>query len=101
MLPLAASSIDSSVVLIAVVVGAIFATLVALVIRNLRKGRRSLAAVPTAARDTAATAQGIASVVTLDGPALLAAVKEAEAEGASHRLPGLYLSLAQSRLAGG
>ncbi len=98
MLLVAVPPIDSSVVLIGVVVAAILATLAALVIRGARRRGQSPAAASPETRDAAQTAQGVVGIAAFDGSALLAAVKEAEAEGALHRLPGLYLSLAQWRV---
>lgn len=98
MLPSANLSIDPRAVLAGIVMTALLVTLVALAVRSRRKRRAGLPEVPPAA---AAEPVAIASLTALDGAALLAAVEEAEAEGASRRLPGLYLSLAQWRLAVG
>lgn len=90
-------SIDLPVLLAGVVVAALLATLVALLIRNLRRRRRVPAEAAAVAEEPAAPAKAAA----IDGAALLAAVAEAEAEGAARRLPGLYLSLAQWRIDSG
>lgn len=90
-------SIDLPVLLVGVVVAALLATLGALLVRNLRRRRRAPAAATVAEELTAP----VAKIATIDGPALLAAVEEAEAEGAARRLPGLYLSLAQWRIDSG
>jgi hypothetical protein len=85
-------SIDLPVLLAGVVVAALLATLVALLIRNLRRRGRAPAEAAAVAEEP---------VAAIDGAALLAAVAEAEAEGAARRLPGLYLSLAQWRIDSG
>lgn len=102
MLFLAAPPIDSTVVLVGIVVVALLATLAGLAIKNLRRRKQSPAATPQGEQQPLAAAQAaVAQVAVVDAGALLAAVQEAEAEGASRRLPGLYLSLAQLRIESG
>lgn len=99
MLPSAIASIDPRVVLVGIVMAALLVTLVMLAVRSRRKRRVGLTEVQPAAVSEPAAIVDRAALD--DGAALLAAVEEAEAEGASHRLPGLYLSLARWRLAAG
>lgn len=92
-----AQSVDPGVVLVGVVMAALFLTVIALAVRGRRARRREGIEAPHA---EAAPAAG-GKLSALDGAALMTAVGEAEATGQVRRLPGLYLSLAQWRLASG
>jgi hypothetical protein len=92
-----ASPVDSGVVLVGVVMAALFLTVIALAVRGRRARRRAGIEAPRAAPAPAAGSK----LSPLDGAALITAVGEAEAAGQVRRLPGLYLSLAQWRLASG
>jgi hypothetical protein len=85
--------IDMLVLLTGAVIAALLATLTGLIIRNVRRRRRDQK-VPIAAVEQKPAPP---TAPVLDEGALVAAVAEAEAEGSSRRLPGLYLSLAQLR----
>lgn len=85
--------VDLGVALVAAAVLGLLVTLLALALRNRRRARAMV--IPAADRPAAPRAPAI------DGPALLAAVSEAEAAGQVQRLPGLYLSLAQWRVDSG
>jgi hypothetical protein len=88
-------TIDIGLLLAGVVLAALALTVVALGVRGRRRrGREPLgvASLPRVPEPVAAP---------VDGAALVAAVKEAEADGQSKRLPGLYLSLARWRLDSG
>lgn len=86
-------SIDPRVLLVGVVVAALLLTLIALAVRARHRQRaQSAAEVPPA---TAEAPAQIVKLTAIDGAALSAALREAEAEGATNRIPGLYLSLAQ------
>lgn len=88
--------VDPLVLAIGVTVAALLVTLLALALRARRKRRSAAVAdVPLA---VVAQPVEVARLTVLDGEALLSAVEEAEAENATHRLPQLYLSLAQWRL---
>lgn len=88
-------SADIGVLLVGAVMAALLVTLIALGVRRRRRAgdQHGIAALP---QETSAVAP--ARLTALDGAALLAAVKEAEADGQVKRLPGLYLSLARWRL---
>ena len=108
MMLVSAPPIDPNVALVGITVAAVLVTLILLVIRNRQASRRrsrpDRAEPPPRAPEQEEIAQPAAQVLPVaqlisdDGPALIAAVKEAEAEGADARLAGLYLSLAQRHL---
>lgn len=101
MVPLV-QSIDPRAALVGIVVGALLVTLLGLALRaRRRRKRKSAAPIAEVAPLTVAEVAPVAKPVVVDGAALLVAVREAEAEGATQRLPGLYLDLAQGRLAEG
>lgn len=87
-------ALDPRVLAVGIVVLALLVTLIALALRMRAKQRSASAAAPL----TVAAPAEVVKLTAIDAAALFAAVKEAEAESASHRLPGLYLSLAQWRL---
>ncbi len=89
------TSAEFGLLLVGAVMAALLVTVIALSLRRRRRARDRLgvAALP---QETAAVAP--ARLTALDGASLLAAVKEAEADGQVKRLPGLYLSLARWRL---
>jgi len=101
----AASSIDLRLVLIGAVVAALLLTLAGLAVRGWLRRRRQPQpqpqSPPIAPLQAVSMPEPAAGTRALDGAALHAAVAEAEAEGASQRLPGLYLSLAQWQLESG
>lgn len=108
MMLVSAPPIDPNVALVGITVAAVLITLVLLVIRSRQISRQS--SKPGQAKQGLATrevtervepAQPVARLIADEGPALLAAVKEAEAEGADARLAGLYLTLAQRQLDNG
>jgi len=99
--------IDANVALVGITVAAVLVTLILLVIRNRqasrlrsRPDRREQPRSPEQEKVAQPTVQvlPVAQLISDDGSALLAAVREAEAEGADARLAGLYLSLAQRHL---
>lgn len=100
MVPPVSQFIDPRVALVGIVVAALLITLLALALRA-RRRRKSPPPAVSAPLTIADVAPAPKPVVAVDGAALLAAVQEAEAEGATRRLSGLYLSLAQGRLAEG
>ena len=89
------TSAEFGLLLVGAVMAALLVTVIALSLRRRRRARDRLgvAALP---QETAAVAP--ARLTALDAASLLAAVKEAEADGQVKRLPGLYLSLARWRL---
>jgi hypothetical protein len=86
-------SFDFTLLLVGAGVAALLITLVALVIRNLRRRRKDPQQAQVAAAVGLVTARPI-----VGEESLLAAIAEAEAERNSGRLAGLYLSLAQLRI---
>lgn len=90
---------DPLVLAVAVVVAALLLTLIALALllwrKRLRASGNATMAEPSAA---AKPVVFVATPPVVDSAALRAAIEEAEAEDASYRLPGLYMSLAQCRL---
>jgi hypothetical protein len=84
--------IDMSMALAGAFMAALLLTLIALA---LRARWRKRATIPAADVST------ISRPLAIDGPALLAAVGEAEAAGQFQRLPGLYLALAEWRSGAG
>ena len=92
-------TIDVGLLLVGIVLVALALTVIALGMRSRwRRGRGALgvASLPREPEPVAAP-----KLTALDGAALMAAVKEAEADGQSKHLPGLYLSLARWRLDSG
>jgi hypothetical protein len=89
------TSAEFGLLLVGAVMAALLVTVIALGVRRRRRARDrlSVAALPP---ETVAVAP--TRLTALDGASLLAAVKEAEADGQVKRLPGLYLSLARWRL---
>ena len=89
------TSAEFGLLLVGAVMAALLVTVIALSLRRRRRARDRLgvAALP---QETAAVAP--ARLTALDAASLLAAVKEAEADGQVKRLPDLYLSLARWRL---
>jgi hypothetical protein len=99
MTPPFSQTIDVGLLLAGVVLVALALTVIALGVRSRwRRGREALgvASLPREPEPVAAP-----KLTALDGAALMAAVKEAEADGQSKHLPGLYLSLARWRLDSG
>jgi hypothetical protein len=93
---------DPRVLAVGIVIAALLVTLLALALRLRRKRRDARLRAGVMEPFTAAEpAVPVAKLTAIDSAALIAAVKEAEVEGASHRLPGLYMSLAQWRLTEG
>ncbi len=108
MSPQAALPVDVQLVLITASVIALLATLIGLVIRSRARRRRQsvlAAALPLTTEPQAQAPEPApvqhAEAAAIDAGALRAAVKEAEAEGNSQRLPGLYFSLAQMHIGEG
>jgi hypothetical protein len=91
--------LDPRVLAVGIVIAALLVTLLALALRMRRKRPGGATAAGVAEPLTVSTSIApVAKLAAVDSAALIAAVKEAEVEGASHRLPGLYMSLAQWRL---
>ena len=90
------TSTEFGLLLAGAVMAALFVTLIALGVRGRRRRAIDRLAAASLPRDTERLAP--TRLTALDGAALLAAVKEAEADGQLRRLPGLYLSLAHWRL---
>lgn len=84
------------VLAIGATVAALLATLLVLVLRGRRNPGSVASDVPSPVVEQ--PPDEVARLTTFDSEALLSAVEEAEAENATHRLPQLYLSLAQWRL---
>lgn len=90
-------SADIGLLLVGAVMAALLVTLIALGVRG-RRRRRGIDRLGAASLPRDAATLAPAPVTALDGATLMAAVKEAEADGQLRRLPGLYLSLARWRL---
>ena len=87
---------EFGLLLVGAVMAALLFTVIALGVRSRRRSARDRLGV--AALPQEATAAAPTPLTALDGASLLAAVKEAEADGQVKRLPSLYLSLARWRL---
>jgi len=88
---------EQGVVLVGVVMAALMITVIALGLRRRRRRLRD-----ALARDGVLSAAApVAAPSTLDGAALRAAIREAEAATQTERLPGLFLSLAEWHMAQG
>ncbi len=90
------TSAEVGLLLVGAVMAALLVTLIALGVRSRRRRARDRLGVAALPPETVAVAP--TRLTALDGASLLAAVKEAEADGQVKRLPGLYLSLARWRL---
>ncbi len=99
MTPLFSQTMDIGLLLVGVVLAALALTMIALGVRSRRRRGREPLGVASLPREPEPVAAP--KLTALDGAALMAAVKEAEADGQSKRLPGLYLSLARWRLDSG
>jgi hypothetical protein len=90
-----AQPVDVGTVLVGFCMAALLITVVSLGVRGRRQRLRA------ASQVVGVIGEPVAKPAALDVVALTEAVREAEASGQVHRLPGLYLSLAAQRLEAG